>query len=109
MGTQAKADKKSEIRFDIAFTIIGCVIMGMTFFDWGHTHLYDYFRRAGTGFQIAGIVCHLVSLGWLWLANVFFAGGTKIHPGVLWLGFLVLGFLFCAGFNFDLHGIEPGA
>lgn len=99
MGTMAQADKKNERRFFIGFTIVQIIIIILTVTSVGHTYFHDWWLASSGFFKFLGILFHVVSIAWLWLANKIFVGTVSFHPGVFWLAFLLLGMGFSFGFN----------
>jgi hypothetical protein len=109
MGTMKEADKKAAKRFCIAWTVLVILVAAMIYFNLFDTYLNDYFKRAGTGWNIISVFPFAGSIYFSWKLVDYTWGerGAWLY-GVIAVGGLALGILFSAGFNFDLHGIEPG-
>lgn len=125
MGTSREADLKSMRRFCIGATVIIGVIALMTYGNLFNTYLYDYFKAglarenlvhgAGARFFLKithylGAVSFAAAVWWVWnMADYTWSERQSKVYGTIAIAFVVLGILLAAGFNFDLHGIEPGA
>lgn len=113
-----KDDKNSTEKFVIVASIAFLLIALMTYGNLFNTYLFDYFKaglaRETNWFMklthYFGAFSFAGSIYWMWKAK-----GISFKEKSAWLyfaialGLVALGIGLAAGFNFDLHGIEPGA
>ncbi len=90
----------------ISFAAVSLIMISLIYLNFPHTYMHQYHVRAGGFFSALGLILLLGggSLGF-W-ANKLWSG--QLIAGI-YFGSLVLGILCGCGWNFDLHGIEPGA
>lgn len=112
--------REKELRqvrnFCIGFSIIVMVIALMTYANFFDTYFFDYFKqgvaRENNWFMkfthYLGLPSFVFAILFLWKATEFTWAERAWVYAVLALGFVILGIALAAGFNFDLHGIEPG-
>lgn len=102
MPTEQQSQDRAARRFYIGFTVFQLLVILMTYTSLFHTYLHMWYGKAGGAAHIFGFIFHAGSILWLWKADSWFTGGTKVHPGIVWLGLFVLGVITSCGFNFSL-------
>lgn len=108
-GTLGAEEAKDMKTAAIAAAVIAGIVILLMYFNVFNTYLWDYQHRAGGFDRVIGFICLLVSgsSGFLY-KKLFPLANAKIFALLFFIP-LVLGICWGSGFNFDLHGIEPGA
>ncbi len=104
-GSMGAAEKKSTKKFLIGAGVVYLIILLLL---WGviPTYMHQYFKRADFLLNLIGIIAILGSFYMIYSATK--KGEAKVSYIIGAFILLAFGICCACGFNFDLHGIEPG-
>jgi len=101
-------DQRSQRNFKVVAAALILLIFAALYFNLGNTYFYQYQVRSGIGFDICSWVCFTGCLALLGFSDYFESKGYSAGMfGFAVLLLIGLGICFAAGFDFNLHGIEP--